>query len=163
MRPAFLIFGLVSISTGCSNYVTERVIPTGCAETNYYLDADQDGWGANIDADSDGVPDYEVSCEAKGQYTALNALDCDDSDTQTTGKIGSVCPQNTVKGTSEFASRVVGTREYVAILGDTIVGEKAAATACSAQGWGGRWGNDEPGGLATFSSMQGMFRLINNI
>ena len=40
----FLVFGLVSVSTGCSNYVTERVIPTGCIETTYYLDADQDGW-----------------------------------------------------------------------------------------------------------------------
>ena len=163
MRLAFLVFGLVSVSTGCSNYVTERVIPTGCIETTYYLDADQDGWGSQVDADGDGVADFERSCESKDPYTARNSLDCDDNNAQATGRIGSVCPENTVKGTNDYAAKVVGAREYAAVIGSNLSGSQAAAGQCGESSWGGRWGNEEAGGLATFPGMQGLFRLINEI
>ena len=161
MRLAFLVFSLMSFSAGCSNYVTERVIPTGCIKTKYYLDTDQDGWGARPSGE-DG-PDFVLSCDPAAPYTARNSLDCDDNNAQTTGRVGSVCPEDTVKGANDYASKVVGTREYVAIVGDTLSGSEASLVQCGATGWGGRWGDEEAGGLATFTSMQGMFRLIKQL
>jgi hypothetical protein len=154
VRLTVLMFAISFLSMGCSKYVTEKVLPTGCTDTTYYLDADQDGWGS---------AEGESMCAPKEEHTARNQLDCDDSNPQTTGKVGSVCAEDAVKGANEIATKVFGTREYAAVIGETLSGSAAAAGSCGEYGWGGRWGEDLPGGLATFPNMQGMFRLINEI
>jgi hypothetical protein len=159
VRPAILVFGLLTVGGGCSNYVTEKTLPTGCVETKYYLDADQDGWGWG-----DPDEDFRKSCSPllDEKYTARNALDCDDSTNLVTGRVGSVCPQDTAKAPNLYAGQIVGTREYVAIMGGTLSGSEAAAGSCGTYGWGGK-GATENGGLAVFTSMQGLFRTIKEI
>ena len=150
MRPIFIAFGLLTLGSGCSKYVTEKELPTGCAEKTYYLDDDEDGWG---DAASGSY------CAPEGKYTALNQLDCDDKNRLVTGKVGSICPENLVQrdvavaNTKPDAGQIVGGREYVAVIDSVLSGSESAAIACGETGWGGRWGVNVPGGLATFSNM----------
>ena len=47
-------------------------------------------------------------------------LDRDDNNAQATGRIGSVCPEHTVKGTNDYAAKVVGAREYAAVIGSNL-------------------------------------------
>lgn len=158
MRSVFLITGVCVVFGGCSNYVTEKQLPTGCVEQTFYLDADQDGWGS-MEAES------KESCTPilEENYTARNPLDCDDSTNLVTGKVGSVCPQNVVAGDNKYAGQVIGNREYVAIVGSTLSGSESAVGSCGQVGWGGRWDESVQGGLAVFPNMQGMFRVINQI
>lgn len=124
-------------------------------------------------------------------YTARNTLDCDDSASQeetltepcegrrpgtdedcggkqVSGRVGSVCPDDLVATESTYAARILGTREYVAVVSSSLTGSASAANSCSEQGWGGPVGLNEPGGLAIFhgdkqEGMQGLFRLINEL
>lgn len=163
MRSMVFIFGLVTVLSGCSTYVTEKTLPTGCVMNKYYLDADQDGWGDA--ADTEGTESCEPILSAtKGENrTARNNLDCDDSTNLVTGRVGSVCPPNVVKGENSYAGQVVGTREYVAVIGDTLSGSASGVGSCGEYGWAGTLGESTQSGLAVFPNMQGLFRLINNI
>ena len=66
-------------------------------------------------------------------------------------------------GDNTYAGQVIGNREYVAIVGNTLSGSESAAGSCGQVGWGGRWNEETQGGLAVFPNMQGMFRVINQI
>jgi hypothetical protein len=122
------------LGSGCGYYWELREgIETGCVDSQaYFMDADDDGWGAPAD--------YIMACEGdiQSNYVSRNGLDCDDSDPMVTGKTGAICPQGLISGDVEFTGIVGIDREYVVVHESAeLVTATTAELACGASGWGG--------------------------
>ena len=134
---------------GCmSDFRSEFILPTDCDRRLYFEDRDGDGWGdPNGDFGSLCEPDPDAGLVAR------NNLDCDDTDPGTTGRVGTLCPDNFVVGGASFVAFPSSGREFAAVLSTSderpevtpTTWAQGAAQACGAMGWGGQ--------LATFSNL----------
>ncbi len=133
---------LVLAMVGCgSNF---RTIPTDpvCTPYPWFLDADEDGWG---DPNTNGI----VQCDPDGAtgFTARNNRDCDDSNPDITGRVGSLCPADVVIGDGNITQFSIGTTEYLLANvsttdpadGTSVVWPEYARDVCSPEGWGGTY------------------------
>jgi len=144
---------MAGLFTGCGSYWDLRggeELPIGCANVlNFYLDADGDGWG---EADSVGSP--LCAPDVDHGLTASNNLDCDDTDPDITGQVGSLCPQDLdAGGTADFAGLRRGDSEYLVVFGASEPQRFSEAEA-RCQAWAGVPLDDAGGhrGLATLST-----------
>ncbi len=139
------------MATGCGSYWE---LPGGgigqCIPKPHYFDGDGDGWGT----ESADKPVQQL-CEAdvETQYTSRNGRDCDDSDENTTGRVGATCPAELVVGDADWVGFVGTSSEFVAVLAPSLTEwPEVAASACAS--WGGWSAEGEPmGWLATFDSV----------
>lgn len=149
---------LIAVALGLAachtDFRSEFKLPEDCERKLFFEDIDGDGWG-----DPDG--DSSELCEADGaaSITARNNLDCDDTNEEITGLVGSICPDRLVAGGAEYLGVQEVGSEFAAVLptadyshvGDTgvattpLIFADGAASACGATGWGG--------GLATFNDL----------
>lgn len=113
------VLSAVLLTAGCGSYWDIRegeVLDIGCAgRLNYYDDVDGDGWG-QVGSEPTAL------CEPDPQagLTASNALDCDDTDPDVTGKIGLVCPADLdPAGTPCYSGLVFGDSEFVVTCGES--------------------------------------------
>lgn len=143
-----LTLSAIALSGCVSDFRSRFELPSDCDRRLFFEDRDGDGWG-----DPDGA--FESLCEADPEsgLTARNNLDCDDDDPGTTGRIGTLCPDNLVVGGSAYVGFAASGREFAAVLPGPGASEEVtpafwaqgAAQACGELGWGG--------GLATFANL----------
>ncbi|MBN2798501.1 MAG: C-type lectin domain-containing protein [Deltaproteobacteria bacterium] len=134
--------------TGCMSNWTSDFEPPEATISQFYKDADGDGWG-----EFGSEPRLLVKANVAEGYTARNALDCDDADETITGKVGSICPAQAVvqeSGDIAYAGYISPNgSEYLIFKGSTTeVWAAAAEKACGPIGWGTRLN----GRLASFSN-----------
>jgi hypothetical protein len=126
-----VMVGGLLLTTGCvSNFDLRESLTLGTADSIFYFDEDEDGWG-------DPNTEPQLLDQAEGLYTASNERDCDDSDPLVTARLGPACPADLVGDSTEFVSyRYVS--EFVAVHSSTnLVLQTNAQTACGGSGWGG--------------------------
>lgn len=127
----------------------------GCAESYFYADADEDGWG-----DPTSEPMKLCEADVAAGLTASNGRDCDDGDDAITGYVGTSCPDGLV-GTADgvpapHGGIVFDQSEFAYVYGADapVVRHGSAIGAC--EGWGGAVKDgdslDRLGHLATFQT-----------
>jgi hypothetical protein len=132
----------IAFLTACSSNWQVEVIEPQNIELPFFLDEDDDGWGAL-------GSDYELReiGDEGTNFTARNNRDCDDANVAVTGLVGSICPDRLVVGATEYSAITYGDEEFVAVHdASDLVWPEYAVDACSPWGWGGAGG-----GLAKFA------------
>ena len=149
---------LTLILAGCGSSWTIRkdgVLEIGCDLSNFYPDADEDGWG-------DGTEPAVELCEAdRGQgLTASNGRDCDEGDPDITAQVG-VCPANLIPVQAgdpaiQYAGVLFDESEFVFVFAESTETQRYTAGTSMCTNWAGADDVDgewvSRGELATFGS-----------
>lgn len=154
-----LTIALTFILAGCGSSWTIRKdaeLVVGCELSNFYPDADEDGWG-------DGTAPAEELCEADRSQglTASNGRDCDEGDPDITGLVGALCPANLITvdpsdPAIQYAGVLFDESEFVFVFGDATETQRYTVGDAACEGWAGSDQVEDAwvarGQLATFGS-----------
>lgn len=107
-----------------------QIGPGECRLKPWFLDADADGWGDDVE------PVWACEAVAEDSFTARNNLDCDDASDQLTARLDAACPVDVLPGADDILAWSGAEAEMFLTFGASPQVSALQAEAACAH-WGG--------------------------